>query len=138
LANNLVNTFGNAIKQGTVGTLTGNLINSITGQPTQQPTQRPTVRVPPKKVDVSTLTPFTGQLPPQLTGTTTPTSGTGTTTPTGGLGQTTNTTQTPTQTTNSGLTSTTQPKTPPQKVDVSTLKPVTDMNWLKSIGLVQG
>jgi hypothetical protein len=130
LGNNLVNAFGNAIKGGVVSNLTGQVINAITGQPTQnQPTQKPTVKVPPKKVDVSTLRPFTGQLPAQLAGTTTPT---------GGLGQTTNTTQTPTQTGNSGLPSTTQPKTPAQKVDVSTLKPVTDVNWLKSIGLVQG
>jgi hypothetical protein len=119
-----VNAFGNAIKGGIVGNLTNQILDIGTNQPKPNQSTAPSVRVPPKHVDVSTLQPFKGNLP-------------STTTPTGNAGQITNTGQTTTQTGNSGLTSTTTNK-PPQKVDVSTLRPVTDMNWLKSLGIVQG
>lgn len=116
---------GNTLQNALIGGAAGAITNEILGN--EPPRRPPTVTKPrpPSKVDVSTLTPFTGTLPSGLAPT-----------PTGGLP--TNTTQTPTQTPNSGLTSTTQPKTPPTKVDVSTLTPVTDMNWLKSLGIVQG
>jgi len=163
LINNIGNTLGNIAQ----GQLTSNLVNQILGNNTSgsgsgtRPTVNPIRPKPAAKVDVSTLKPFAGTLPdgtvvsaPTTTPTTpvttpttpvtTPTTPVTTpTTPTapvttGGLGAVTNTTQAPTQTTNSGLTSTTQTKTPPTKVDVSTLRPVTDTNYLKSLGLVQG
>jgi hypothetical protein len=116
---------GNILENALIGAGTNAVINEILNNepPRRPPINRPR---PPSKVDVNTLRPFTGTLP----------SGIAPTTPTGGLP--TNTTQPPTQNTNSGLTSTTQPQTPPTKVDVSTLTPVTDMNWLKSLGIVQG
>ena len=117
------NAAGNVLQNALIGAGTNAIVNEILGN--EPPRRPPPVNKPrpPSKVDVSTLTPFTGTLPSGLA-------------PTGGLP--TNTTQTPTQTPNSGLTSTTQPKTPPTKVDVSTLTPVTDTNWLKSLGIVQG
>jgi tetratricopeptide (TPR) repeat protein len=122
---NAVNKVPTVIENALIGGATNAVVNEILGN---KPPTRPTINKPrpPAKVDVSTLRPFTGTLP----------SGIAPTVPTGGLP--TNTTQPPTQTPNSGLTSTTQPQTPPTKVDVSTLTPVTDMNWLKSLGIVQG
>jgi len=122
------NVAGNVLENALIGAGTNAVVNEILGN---QPPTRPTINRPrpPSKVDVNTLRPFTGTLPSGIAPTTP-------TTPTGGLP--TNTTQPPTQNTNSGLTSTTQPQTPPTKVDVSTLTPVTDMNWLKSLGIVQG
>jgi len=122
------NVAGNILENALIGAGTNAIVNEILGN---EPPTRPTINKPrpPSKVDVNTLRPFTGTLPSGIAPTTP-------TTPTGGLP--TNTTQPPTQNTNSGLTSTTQPQTPPTKVDVSTLTPVTDMNWLKSLGIVQG
>lgn len=122
------NVAGNILENALIGAGTNAVVNEILGN---EPPTRPTINKPrpPSKVDVNTLRPFTGTLPSGIAPTTP-------TTPTGGLP--TNTTQPPTQNTNSGLTSTTQPQTPPTKVDVSTLTPVTDMNWLKSLGIVQG
>ena len=76
---------------------------------------------PPSKVDPTTLTPYTGAL--------------------GFLGQTTTTPTTPTTPTNtatqtpSGGLQSSQTQTPPTKVDVSRLTPVTDANLLKSLGI---
>ena len=122
------NVAGNILENALIGAGTNAVVNEILGNepPRRPPINRPR---PPAKVDVNTLRPFTGTLPSGI-------APTAPSAPTGGLP--TNTTQPPTQNTNSGLTSTTQPQTPPTKVDVSTLTPVTDMNWLKSLGIVQG
>jgi len=134
--NNLTNTVGNVIKGGVVGTLTNDILGNNTGTSTQPKT--PTLPPkPPSHVDVSTLTPVTGGLPANLPGKTTGTTTTGGLPTTGGT--TTNTGTTPTQTGTGGLpsgTTGTTPTTPPAKVDVSTLKPVTDTAYLHSLGIV--
>jgi hypothetical protein len=132
----LTNSVGNIIEKGTIGTIANNITGNTPSTP-KTPTLPPK---PPSHVDVSTLTPVTGGLPTNLPGSTT---GNTTGTTTGGLpstgGTTTNTGTTPTQTGTGGLTSgttSTTPTAPPAKVDVSTLKPVTDTAYLHSLGIV--
>lgn len=148
IINNIIGGAGNMLENALIGGATNAIVNEILDK---EPPTRPTINKPrpPAKVDVSTLTPYTGSLFGQPTTTpTTPTGGLPTTPPakvdpstltpyTGSLsflGQTTPTTNTTTQTPTGGLQST-QPQTPPTKVDVSRLTPVTDTNLLKSLGI---
>jgi hypothetical protein len=135
--NSAGNAIGNIIGGNIIGGITNDIVNTITGnEPPKPPTLPPK---PPAHVDISKLTPVTGGLPANLpganTGTTTgglPSTG-GTTTGTG-----TNTSTNPTQTGPGGLPSTntgTTTTTPPAKVDVSKLKPVTDTAYLHSLGI---
>jgi len=143
----LTNVVPKALENITKGVIGSEVINAILGNDPQRPSL-PTKPRPPSKVDVSTLRPFSGNLPSNVTAGVTPVKKDPTTlTPlTGGLpttgGTTTPTTTTPTtpttntttQTPTGGLQSN-QTQTPPTKVDVSRLTPVTDTNWLKSLGI---
>jgi len=143
----LTNVVPKALENITKGVIGNQVINAILGNDPQRPSL-PTKPRPPSKVDVSTLTPFSGNLPSNVTANVTPEKKDPTTlTPlTGGLpttGGTTTPTTTPTtppttntttQTPTGGLQSN-QTQTPPTKVDVSKLTPVTDTNWLKSLGI---
>jgi len=141
----LTNVVPKALENITKGVIGNEVINAILGNDPQRPSL-PTKPRPPSKVDVSTLRPFSGNLPSNVTAgvtpvkkdptTLTPLTGglptTGGTTPT--TTPTTPTTNTTTQTPTGGLQSN-QTQTPPTKVDVSKLTPVTDTNWLKSLGI---
>jgi hypothetical protein len=135
----LTNVVPKALGNITKGVIGNEVINAILGNDPQRPSL-PTKPRPPSKVDVSTLRPFSGNLPSNVTANVTPEKKDPTTlTPfTGGLpttgGATTPTTNTTTQTPTGGLQSN-QTQTPPTKVDVSRLTPVTDTNWLKSLGI---
>jgi hypothetical protein len=147
IGNYLTNVGSNVLGNITKGVIGNEVINAILGNDPQRPSL-PTKPRPPSKVDVSTLRPFSGNLPSNVTANVTPEKKDPTTlTPlTGGLpttgGTTTPTTTTPTtpttntttQTPTGGLQSN-QTQTPPTKVDVSKLTPVTDTNWLKSLGI---
>jgi hypothetical protein len=146
---NAVNKVPTVIENALIGGATNAVVNEILGN---KPPTRPTINKPrpPAKVDVGTLRPYTGSLFGETTTTpTTPVGGLPTTPPakvdpstlipyTGSLsflGQTTTPpTNTTTQTPSGGLQST-QTQTPPTKVDVSRLTPVTDTNMLKSLGI---
>ena len=146
---NAVNKVPTVIENALIGGATNAVVNEILGN---KPPTRPTINKPrpPAKVDVGTLRPYTGSLFGETTTTpTTPVGGLPTTPPakvdpstlipyTGSLsflGQTTTPpTNTTTQTPSGGLQST-QTQTPPTKVDVSRLTPVTDTNLLKSLGI---
>jgi len=146
IGNYLTNVGSNLLGNVTKGVVTNEILNAILGNDPQRPSL-PTKPRPPSKVDVSTLRPFSGNLPSNVTASVTPekkdpttltpltgglpTTG-GTTTPT--TTPTTPTTNTTTQTPTGGLQSN-QTQTPPTKVDVSKLTPVTDTNWLKSLGI---
>jgi hypothetical protein len=144
VGNYLTNVVPKVLENVTKGVVTDKVINAILGNDPQRPSL-PTKPRPPSKVDVSTLRPFSGNLPSNVTAgvtpvkkdptTLTPLTGglptTGGTTPTTPTTPTTNTT---TQTPTGGLQSN-QTQTPPTKVDVSKLTPVTDTNWLKSLGI---
>jgi hypothetical protein len=147
LGNYLTNVAPKVLGNITKGVIGNEVINAILGNDPQRPSL-PTKPRPPSKVDVSTLRPFSGNLPSNVTANVTPekkdpktltpltgglpTTG-GTTTPTTTT-PTTPTTNTTTQTPTGGLQSN-QTQTPPTKVDVSKLTPVTDTNWLKSLGI---
>ena len=143
LVNYLTNVGSNVLGNITKGVVTNQVVNAILGNDPERPSL-PTKPRPPSKVDVSTLKPFTGNLPSNVTAGVTPTQTDPTKlTPIGGLPTTGGATTTPTTPTNTTQTPTgglqsTQTQTPPNKVDVSKLTPVTDMNWLKSLGIVQG
>lgn len=146
IGNYLTNVGSNVLGNITKGVIGNEVINAILGNDPQRPSI-PTKARPPSKVDVSTLRPFSGNLPSNVTANVTPekkdpttltpftgalpTTGGTTTTPTTPTTPTTNTT---TQTPTGGLQSN-QTQTPPTKVDVSKLTPVTDTNWLKSLGI---
>lgn len=146
IGNYLINVGPKVLGNITKGVVTNQVINALLGNDPQRPSL-PTKPRPPSKVDVSTLTPFSGNLPSNVTANVTPikkdpstltpftgalpTTGGTTTTPTTPTTPTTNTT---TQTPTGGLQSN-QTQTPPTKVDVSKLTPVTDTNWLKSLGI---
>ena len=155
VGNYLTNVGSNLLGNITQGVVTNNILNAILGNDPERPSI-PTKARPPSKVDVSTLTPFTGNLPSNVTANVTPekkdptnltpftgglptTGGTTPTTPTPPTTPTTPpttppTTNTTTQTPTGGLQSN-QTQTPPTKVDVSRLTPVTDINRLKSLGI---
>ena len=150
---NIVTNLPNTITNAVTGNLIGQITNEILGG--NNPPTRPTINKPrpPAKVDVGTLRPYTGSLFGETTtAPTTPVGGLPTTPPskvdpsslipyTGPLsflGQTTTTPTTPTNTatqTPSGGLQSSQTQTPPTKVDVSRLTPVTDANLLKSLGI---
>ena len=153
IINNIIGGAGNALENALIGGATNTIVNEILGN---KPPTRPTITKPrpPAKADVGTLRPYTGSLFGETTTTpttpTTPVGGLPTTPPskvdpstltpyTGSLsvlGQTTTPpTNTTTQTPSGGLQSN-QTQTPPTKVDVSRLTPVTDINMLKSLGIV--
>ena len=143
------NVAGNILENALIGAGTNAVVNEILGNepPRRPPINRPR---PPAKADVSTLRPYTGSMFGQPTTPTTPPAGGLPTTPpakvdpltltpyTGSLsflGQTTTPpTNTTTQTPSGGLQSN-QTQTPPTKVDVSRLTPVSDTNLLKSLGI---
>jgi hypothetical protein len=149
IVNNIIGGAGNMLENALIGGATNTIVNEILGN---EPPKRPTINKPrpPTKADVGTLRPYTGSLFGESTTTpTTPVGGLPTTPPakvdpsslipyTGSLsflGQTTTPpTNTTTQTPSGGLQST-QTQTPPTKVDVSRLTPVTDTNLLKSLGI---
>jgi hypothetical protein len=148
IVNNIIGGAGNMLENALVGGATNAIVNEILGN---EPPKRPTINKPrpPAKADVGTLRPYTGSLFGESTTPTTPVGGVPTTpaskvdpallTPYTGslsfLGQTTTPpTNTTTQTPSGGLQSN-QTQTPPTKVDVSRLTPVTDTNLLKSLGI---
>jgi hypothetical protein len=141
IGNYLTNVVPKVLENVTKGVVTNQVINAILGNDPQRPSL-PTKPRPPSKVDVSTLKPFTGDLPSNVTASVTPekkdpktlTPFTGGLPTTGGTTTTPTTPNTSTQTPTGGLQSN-QTQTPPTKVDVSKLTPVTDMNWLKSLGI---
>ena len=149
LLENAINKAPTVIENALIGGATNAVVNEILDN---KPPTRPTITKtrPPAKADVGTLRPYTGSLFGETTTTpTTPVGGLPTTpaskvdpstlTPYTGslsfLGQTTTPpTNTTTQTPSGGLQSN-QTQTPPTKVDVSRLTPVTDINMLKSLGI---
>jgi hypothetical protein len=142
IGNYLTNVVPKVLENVTKGVVADKVINAILGNDPQRPSL-PNKPRPPSKVDVSTLKPFSGDLPSNVTASVTPekkdpktlTPFTGALPTTGGTTTpTTPTTNTTTQTPTGGLQSN-QTQTPPTKVDVSKLTPVTDTNWLKSLGI---